>query len=251
MARTAGGTFLLRIEDIDRARCRADYEAAILEDLQWLGITWDEPPVRQSERLHLYQDALDRLRDMGVIYRCFKTRRDLMDLSAPHETAKPYFGHALHADAEQQLMAAGTPYAWRLSLARCRTLLGDRYATLHFTDAGKPIHATPDILGDAVLARKDVGVAYHLAVVVDDATQAVSDVVRGRDLFESTHIHVVLQALLGLPTPAYHHHRLIVDENGARLAKRKGSDSLRDLRARGVGVDALRAEWAQQMSTRV
>lgn len=246
MARAAGGNFLLRIEDIDTTRCKPEYEAAILEDLGWLGLTWDEPVMRQSERTIHYRNALDQLRDVGVVYRCFKTRRDLMDLSAPHETAKPYTGAALPKDEEQRLLDTGAPFAWRLSLAQCQGVLGDRYSTLQFTEHGRSVPAQPDTLGDVVLARKDVGVAYHLAVVVDDAAQGITDVVRGQDLFDSTHIHVLLQTLLHLPTPAYHHHDLLVDADGQRLAKRKGSESLRDLRARGITPDAVHAEWARQ-----
>jgi glutamyl-Q tRNA(Asp) synthetase len=251
-ARAAGGRFLLRIEDIDGSRCRPAFEAAILEDLAWLGIEWEAPVRRQSEHLADYGAALDRLRARGLLYRCFRTRREVLDEigRAPHGPQEAFRGAALPPDEEARRLEAGEPFAWRLSLEAARRALGEAaWAALAFDEAGAGpdgehgrIPARPDRLGDVVLARKDVGVAYHLAVVVDDALQGVTDVIRGQDLFEAAHVQRLLQVLLDLPTPRYRHHGLLLGPDGRRLAKRDKAETLRALRERGVTAEAVRGE---------
>ncbi|HYF23189.1 MAG TPA: tRNA glutamyl-Q(34) synthetase GluQRS [Caulobacteraceae bacterium] len=255
-AREVGGRFLLRIEDIDRTRCRPEYEAAIYEDLAWLGLEWETPVLRQSERTQAYQAALDRLRGQGLLYRCFRTRREILDdiARAPHGPGEGpdgvvVRGAALPPDQEAALLDAGRPYAWRLSLDRAREALGPAWDALSFVEEGAGpngetglIPARPETAGDVVLARKDVGVAYHLAVVVDDAAQGVTHVIRGCDLFAAAHVQRLLQALLDLPAPLYRHHRLLTDAQGRRFAKRDKAETLRELRAAGVTAEALRRE---------
>jgi glutamyl-Q tRNA(Asp) synthetase len=257
-ARQAGGRFLLRIEDIDAERCRPRFEAAILEDLAWLGLAWETPVRRQSEHLDDYAAALERLIAEGLVYRCFKTRREVLaDIGrAPHGAITPYVGQPLAAAQEAARLAAGEAFAWRLSLARARDRLGKAWSELSFLeeDAGPGgehgvIPARPERAGDVILARKGLGVAYHLAVVVDDALQGITHVVRGRDLFEASHIQRLLQALLGLPTPIYRHHRLLLGPGGRKISKRDGPESLRDLRTAGVTAAALRAELGFGAST--
>ena len=245
-ARQAQGRFLLRIEDIDTTRCRPEYEAGILEDLAWLGLDWEVPVRRQSDHLALYRQALMRLEDAGLLYRCFRTRKDMAMASAPHGAMEAWRGGPLPADEEARRLAEGQAYAWRLSLDRALEAVGE---ALYFQELGAgpggetgQILARPELGGDVVLARKDVGVAYHLAVVVDDALQGVTDVVRGQDLFAATHVQRLLQALLGLPTPVYRHHRLLTGPDGVRFAKRHQSESLADLRAAGVSPERLRRE---------
>jgi glutamyl-Q tRNA(Asp) synthetase len=246
-ARDLGARFLLRIEDIDVTRCRPRFEAAIYRDLAWLGLEWERPVLRQSERMADYLAALETLRAAGLVYRSFATRREVAEamLSAPHGAPEGYRGAPLPAEEERARLAAGEPFAWRLDLAAAQASVG----ALTFTELGRgpagqraqvAVDAGP--AGDVVLARKDVGVAYHLAVVVDDARQGITDVVRGEDLFEATHVQRVLQALLGLPAPRYRHHRLLLGPGGARLAKRDGALALQALRARGVTAGELRAE---------
>jgi glutamyl-Q tRNA(Asp) synthetase len=244
-ARAANGRFLLRIEDIDQTRARPEFEAAIYEDLAWLGLSWETPVLRQSERLPAYQSALETLRAQNLIYRCFKTRQEVMDEigRAPHGPevyGGVYRGEPLPADEEARRLARGEAFAWRLSLTRARDGLGG-FEPLTFLEEGFGpdgehglITADPQLVGDVILARKDVGVAYHLAVVVDDAHQGVTRVIRGQDLFAAAHIQRLLQALLGLPTPTYRHHRLLLGPDGKRLAKRNGGETLGDLRAAGV-----------------
>ncbi len=249
-ARRYSGRFLLRIEDIDRTRCRPEYEQGIYEDLAWLGLRWEAPVRRQSEHFGDYQDALRKLRDQGLLYRCFRTRREILDeiARAPHGPGEDGLGHTftgapLAPSEEARRLAAGEPFAWRLSLQAARAHLGAAYDSLTFTDteAGE-MRARPETAGDVVLARKDVGVAYHLAVVHDDALQGVTHVIRGVDLFEATHIQRLLQALLGLPTPLYRHHQLLSGPDGRRLAKRDRAETLQAMRERGVTADALRLE---------
>ena len=246
-ARAAHGRFVLRIEDIDFTRCRPEFEAAILEDLAWLGLDWERPVLRQSEHLADYLAALERLREAGLVYRSFKTRRQILDamMSAPHGAPEGYRGQRPGADEEARRLAAGEPFAWRLDLAAAERATGP----LTFVEAGEGpagqrgvIAVGPSVAGDVVLARKDVGVAYHLAVVVDDARQSITEVIRGQDLFDATHIQRVLQALLGLPEPRYRHHRLILGPDGRRLAKRDAAETLRSLRAHGVSAAELRRE---------
>ncbi|MBU2116791.1 MAG: tRNA glutamyl-Q(34) synthetase GluQRS, partial [Alphaproteobacteria bacterium] len=248
----AGGRFLLRIEDIDPTRCRPAFEAGILEDLTWLGLDWDGPVRRQSDHLAQYAAVVDVLDRRGLMYRCFRTRKEILDAigDAPHgpvEAARP----GPHApDEESALLAEGRAFAWRLSLDRAREALGDRaWSQLAWTEEGAGpdgqrglILARPETAGDVVLARKDAGTAYHLAVTHDDALQGVTQVIRGHDLFEATHIQVLIQALMGRPTPRYRHHPLLLDASGRRLAKRDKSETLRSLRERGVPAAQVRAE---------
>jgi glutamyl-Q tRNA(Asp) synthetase len=247
-AQDAGGRFLLRIEDIDATRCRPDYDVAIFEDLAWLGLAWETPVRRQSEHLIDYHAAIETLRERGLIYRCFKTRKEIDIGRAPHEPAVPYIGAPLSPDEEAERLARGEAFAWRLSLAAAREVLGG-FEDLTIVEEGAGpdgetgvIQARPETVGDIVLARKDVGVAYHLAVVHDDALQGVTHVIRGQDLFEAAHIQRLLQALLDLPTPTYRHHGLLVGPDGKRYAKRDKAQTLRELRAAGVNPEALRAE---------
>ncbi len=233
-----GGTCLLRIEDIDRVRCKPEYERAIYEDLDWLGFDWPLPARRQSEHFEQYGAIIQQLAQRGLVYRCFKTRKEILDdiARAPHGRPGPkqvYMGPAtpLSGTQEQSLIDAHKPYAWRLSLARSREVLGPDYDALSFVNNGQRIKAQPERLGDVILGRKDVGTSYHLACTHDDALQKITDIVRGEDLLDSTHIHVLLQALMGWPTPIYHHHELLLDEGGQRLAKRDGAQSIRALRA--------------------
>ncbi|HEX2818428.1 MAG TPA: tRNA glutamyl-Q(34) synthetase GluQRS, partial [Phenylobacterium sp.] len=221
-AQTAGGRFVLRLEDIDHIRCRPDYEAAIYVDLAWLGITWDEPVRRQSEHMADYSAALDRLTERGLTYRCFRTRREIAEAigGAPHGAMEVFHGAPLPPDEEAARVEAGEPYAWRLSLAAAERALGG-FGALTFVEEGAGaggehgvIRANPALGGDVLLTRKDIGVAYHLAVVVDDALQGVNHIIRGQDLFEAAHVQRLLQALLALPTPTYRHHRLLTGPDG-------------------------------------
>lgn len=249
-ARDAGGRFLLRIEDIDATRCRPPFEAAIHEDLAWLGLTWETPVLRQSDHLADYEAALSRLQARGLVYRCFRTRREIAEesASAPHGPMVAWRGAALPAEAEARRLAAGEPFAWRLSLDAAEQALGG-FEDLAFVEEGAGpngetgvVRARPELGGDIVLARKDVGVAYHLAVVVDDGRQGVTHVIRGCDLFEAAHVQRLLQALLDLPCPVYRHHQLLVGPDGKRYAKRDRAETLAELRDRGVSAQTLRQE---------
>ena len=237
-ARAAGGRFLLRIEDIDRTRYRLEFEEAILEDLAWLGLEWEEPVRRQSDHLADYRAALDRLAEIGVVYPCFCTRKDIQREieragHAPHGREGPvYPGTCCELpDSERRArMAAGASYAMRFDVGRAAARCGP----LHFEDRARGrIAVDPLGDGDVVVARKDIGTSYHLAVVVDDALQNVSCVTRGEDLLDATHIHRLLQALLGLPAPEYAHHGLLVGSDGKRFAKRDKSTTLDALRRSG------------------
>ena len=242
-ARAAGGGFLLRIEDIDGTRSREGFVAGIAEDLAWLGLTWDGPVLRQSTRLAIYDAALAGLRDRGLLYPCFCTRADIAaSVSAPHHgpDGLVYPGTCRHLPADEAAarIAAGAPHAWRLATDRAVAITGP----LDWSDAlAGPQRADPAAFGDVVLARKDAPASYHLAVTIDDAAQRVTDVVRGRDLMRATDIHRLLQALLGLPTPRYRHHPLLLGPDGTRLAKRNGAPALADLRAAGEDGAALAA----------
>jgi len=249
-ARSADGRFVLRIEDIDTTRCRPDFEAAILEDLAWLGLDWEKPVRRQAEHFAEYAARLDDLRKRGLVYRCFKTRREILEeiARAPHGPAEVYLGPAerMDRDEEEERVERGEAYAWRLSLATAREHLGARWEHLAFQEEGE-MHrgehrARPETAGDVVLARKDVATSYHLAVVHDDALQGMSHIVRGEDLFEATHIQVLLQELFELPRPVYRHHRLILDEaTGKRFAKRDKAATLRAMREAGESPASIRA----------
>lgn len=251
-AREVGGRFLLRIEDIDPTRCKPAFEDAIVEDLRWLGLAWDGPVRRQSEHLADYAAVIAALDGRGLLYRCFRTRKDILDAigDAPHgpvEAARP----GPHpADEEAALLAQGRAFAWRLSLDRAREALGDvAWQALAFVEEGLGpngerglIEVRPETAGDVILARKDVGAAYHVAVTHDDALQGVTHIVRGEDLFEATHVQVLIQTLMGWPTPVYRHHRLLVGPDGRRYAKRDRSVTLAELRAGGLDAGTLRAE---------
>lgn len=234
LARERGGKFLLRIEDIDSGRCRAEFIQAITEDLLWLGLTWDGDIIRQSERLPLYREALGRLRELDLLYPCFCTRRDITASTiAPHGPEGPlYPGTCRTLSAQERARRLGNePHCWRIDMEAAVAVTGPlRWQDSH---AGE-IPADPSSHGDVVLARKDAPAAYHLAVTIDDAAQGITDVVRGQDLFPATHVHRLLQALLGLSTPQYHHHPLLRDKDGRRLAKRDGAPTLEALRNAGA-----------------
>lgn len=252
LARARGGRFLVRLEDIDVGRCRREYEAALFEDLAWLGLRWETPVRRQSEHLDDYAVALSTLQHRGVLYPCFCTRREIADEiarspSAPHGpegALYPGICRDLSPEIAAERRARGDAFAVRLDVGKAVAQLG---APLTFVEhiagpAGEhgEVLATPEVLGDVVLARKDIATSYHLAVTVDDALQEVTDVTRGQDLFHATHIHRLLQALLDLPVPAYHHHALVRDEAGRRLATRDKAHALAALRASGVTPDEVR-----------
>ncbi|WP_031290733.1 tRNA glutamyl-Q(34) synthetase GluQRS [Sphingobium baderi] len=246
MARAAGGAFRLRIEDIDAARSRPEHVAGIVEDLQWLGVAWDGEIVFQSERLGQYDAALERLRQMGLLYPCFCTRADIQaqwtaSASAPHGpegAVYPGMCRALTESERARRIAAGEPHAWRIDMAMAAAKAGPlRWTALPFPPGdgpGRDIPAEPLAAGDVVLARKDAPASYHLSCTLDDAAMGVTHVLRGDDLFAATHVHRVIQALLGLPAPAYVHHPLLAGTDGKRLAKRSGSIGLADLRAEGA-----------------
>jgi glutamyl-Q tRNA(Asp) synthetase len=241
-ARAQGGRFLLRIEDIDQGRARPEFAAAIVEDLAWLGLEWEEPVRRQSEHMSEYEQVLQGLIERNLVYRDFRTRRDIAEAiaSAPHGASEVFAGGALPPEDEEARLEAGEPFAWRLSLKKARAALGPAYFALVFEDETGPVRAEPEKLGDVVLARKDFPTSYHLASVWDDALQGITHVIRGEDLRESAHLHVLLQKLLGLPQPVYRHHRLILGPDGARLAKRDRSATLRALREAGKSASDVR-----------
>ena len=255
LARASGGRLLLRIEDIDPTRCRPEYEEAIYQDLAWLGISWEAPVRRQSEHLGAYRKALDRLAAQGLIYPGFESRADIAKLVRQREAEGPwprdpdgaplYPGEAklLSEDARAGLVETGLPYALRLDMSASIARAGE----LSWTECGEGpngetgrLVAAPQVWGDVVLARKETPTSYHLSVVVDDALQGVTDVVRGADLFHATSVHRLLQQLLGLPEPVYRHHRLICDEAGHKLAKSTRSTALRELRAQGATAADIR-----------
>lgn len=244
-AQRAGGRFLLRIEDIDTTRCRPEYVAAIFEDLAWLGLRWEEPARHQSQHFGDYTRALDRLAARRLLYPCFCTRKQIQaEVAAAGHAPHGFDGviypgtcRSLSAAERSERMARGDAYALRLDLAAACAQV--RRWPLSWHDEGEGVRqVTPDLLqagfGDVVLARKDIPASYHLCVAHDDALQGVTLVTRGRDLLAATHLHRLLQALFDWPVPAYAHHRLLTDESGERLAKRKNAPALRALRARGV-----------------
>ena len=232
------GRFLLRIEDIDTTRCRKSFEDAIYEDLGWLGVRWEEPVRIQSQHMDDYKKAIEKLDDKSLIYPCFCTRKEIQaeiqrSGKAPHgPDGQIYPGTCsnLSQTQRQDKIDQGQPYALRLNMKKSIKLAGP--LTWQDMAAGQ-IEATPEDFGDVILARKDISTSYHLSVTVDDALQDVNYITRGRDLFEATHVHRLLQALLGLPVPTWHHHDLICDDKGARLAKRHNALAIRELRERG------------------
>jgi len=251
MARALSGRFLLRIEDIDATRCRPEFEQAIYDDLAWLGIAWEEPVRRQSQHLASYRDALEKLADL--VYPSFESRAEIARLVTERDAkghwprdpdgAPLYPGNAKRfSAAERGARMADEPYALRLDMNAAVARTG--VLTWVEIDAASQEHETvmahPEVWGDVVLARKEVPTSYHLSVVVDDALQGVTHVVRGQDLQPATSVHRVLQALLGLHAPVYHHHRLILDEDGRKLSKSTRATALRELRAQGLAPADLR-----------
>lgn len=240
------GRFLLRIEDIDAARARPDFVTAIERDLHWLGLHWETPVRQQSRHFADYAAALDRMKAKGLLYPCFCTRAAIAaeiaaSGQAPQGPDGPlYPGICRNRSAAERndRMASGEAYAWRLDMARAGAMAG----TLTLVESGETLAARPQAFGDVVLARKDTPASYHLAVTVDDAAQGVTLVTRGEDLKQAAHLHRLLQALLELPVPEWRHHRLILDEQGRRLAKRDRAQALEELRARGVSPSDLRRE---------
>jgi glutamyl-Q tRNA(Asp) synthetase len=259
MARERGGRLLLRIEDIDATRARPEYEVAICEDLTWLGVTWERPVRRQSEHFGDYQAAIAKLNAQGLLYPSFESRSEIAALVAERERHGPsgshwprdpdgapiYPGRArkLSPAERERRIAAGEPYALRLAtdaaVARAGVLTWTETGLGPQGQTGR-VTAAPQIWGDVVLARKEIPTSYHLAVTVDDALQSASDIVRGRDLFWSTSIHRLLQVLLGMPEPNYHHHKLILDAEGNKLSKAAQAKSLRELRAEGASATDIR-----------
>ena len=241
LAKAQGGTMLLRIEDIDTARCRPEFERAILDDLQWLGMTWAQPVRRQSEHLDAYRDALGQLDAMGLLYPAFESRAEIAQMVAARATNWPcdpdgaplYPGSAdaKPSDDRAARIAGGAPHALRLNMLAAISRVGD----LHWQERGEGrVTARPQDWGDVILARKEIPTSYHLSVVIDDALQGVSDIVRGRDLYWSTSVHRLLQALLDLPQPRYRHHDLVCDDSGQKLSKSTNATALHVLRAQGA-----------------
>jgi glutamyl-Q tRNA(Asp) synthetase len=256
-ARASGGRLLLRIEDIDTARCRPEFEAAIYQDLAWLGIAWEKPVRRQSEHLSDYRAAIEKLSAQGLIYPSFESRAEIARLVAEREAEGPWprdpdggplypgVAKTLSPDQRARLLDSGVPYALRLDMAAACARSGD----LGWIEHGEgpdgetgAVAARPQAWGDVILARKETPTSYHLSVVIDDALQGVTDVVRGRDLFWSTSVHRLLQQLLGLPHPAYRHHRLVPDRAGQKLAKSTQATGLRELRAAGITPADIRRQ---------
>lgn len=256
MAEASGGRFLLRIEDIDLARCRPEFERRIYEDLGWLGLTWEEPVRRQSSHFDDYRAALDVLIEADLVYPSFETRAEIRRMIAAAEAegipwprdpdGAPLFPRRQEIDRceQQRLMESGAPFAWRLDMEKAVAHAATALEWLE-TGAGPQgetgiIAADPSLWGDVVLARKDTPASYHLSVTVDDALQGITHVVRGRDLFHATAVHRLLQALLGLPAPIYHHHRLILGEDGRKLSKSRGDTALSSLRQAGMTAADIR-----------
>ena len=239
-ARAAGGRFLLRIEDIDPTRCKSEFEQSICEDLEWLGLTWETPARRQSQHFEDYVIALGKLEAEGLLYATYETRADLARLITgrdPEGGPRYSRDEGLSPDESRAREQRGEPYALRLDM---REALSRVPSPLHWKEANEKIEAEPARWGDVVLGRKETPASYHLAVVLDDALQGVTHIVRGKDLYEATAVHRVLQELLGLPAPHYRHHRLLLDEHGKKLSKRDKSTTLRDLRASGWTIGDVR-----------
>ncbi len=258
LAEQTAGSLLLRIDDIDLSRARPEFELAISEDLAWLGIEFDGPTRRQSDHLTDYQEALDTLKDEGLAYPAFMSRAEIRDHVSAAEAAGDSWprdpdGAPHYPGVDRELeeserivrIAAGAPYSWRLDMAAALSRVS---TPIHWLESGAgpngetgQVVANPNLWGDAILARRDAPASYHLSVVVDDAVQGISDVVRGRDLFHATSIHRLLQELLGLPVPHYHHHRLLLDADGRKLSKSREDTSIRDLKSAGLSpADVIR-----------
>lgn len=259
MAKESGGRLLLRMEDIDTARCTPGLEAGIYDDLHWLGLEWEQPVRRQSEHFAEYRNALTRLADMGLVYPAFLSRGEVRERigtalakgkqwpcdpdGSPHY---PQGERDLSEKERMQRIASGAAYAWRLDMDKALAQFND---TLSWDESGAgpngetgTIHADPARWGDVILARKDTPTSYHLSVVVDDALQGVTHIVRGRDLYHATAVHRLLQTLLGLPKPHYHHHKLVLNEDGQKLSKSRDDTALESLRAQGWTPADIRAK---------
>lgn len=251
-AADAGGKVRLRIEDIDQTRCLPEYESGIYEDLDWLGLRWAGPVRRQSEHFADYQSVLASLQQRGLIYRCFRTRREILaKLPAGADPAEaPFFSKPLAPDEESFRLERQAPFAWRLSLSAARDMLGDEFARLAYREevpgGERLVPASPARFGDVVLARKDTPASYHLACCHDDALQGISHVVRGEDLREVTSVHVLLQALMGWPQPVYCFHPLILGPDGKKLSKSHAAKSLAEYRREGMTPDDIRAMTARR-----
>lgn len=247
LAADEGGKFLLRIEDIDTSRCRKEYTEGIYEDLEWLGILWEPDVLIQSNRFDAYRNSINVLREMGVLYPCFCSRKKIEaeqsnEGLAPHGSGSPkYSGHCrkIGSKIRRDRIAQGEPHSWRLDCSAAFSITGE----LRWIDrlAGETI-VDPSILGDIIISRKDIATSYHLAVTLDDAEQGVTLISRGEDLIESTHVHRLLQCLLGLPVPDWCHHKLIKNEEGKRFSKREGSLTLKEMRGSGIRAEDLREE---------
>jgi glutamyl-Q tRNA(Asp) synthetase len=254
-ARTTGGRFLLRIEDIDASRCKAEFETAIYQDLAWLGLSWETPVRRQSEHLAAYREAIEKLSGQGLIYPSFESRAEIARLVAARETSGtwprdpdgvplyPGTAKSMAPGERQRLIEKGVPFALRLDMAAAVSHAGGLDWIEHGEGPGGErgrVIARPEVWGDVILARRETPTSYHLSVVVDDALQAVTHVVRGQDLFHATSVHRLLQHLLGLPQPAYRHHRLLMNDTGQKLSKSTDATGLRELRAAGVRPAGIR-----------
>lgn len=257
-ARARHGSCLLRIEDIDPTRCRPGYKTALVEDLHWLGFHWEEPVRCQSNHFDDYEGVLNALREKGLVYRSFLSRKalneelDRRDVGFSPAGERPYPGPVapLSRDEEDQRLSEGQLFAWRLSLSACQDWLGDCYSKLCFEETGPveasdngAIQAHPEWLGDVIIARKDSPTSYHIAATHDDQLQGITHIVRGHDLYYATHVHVLIQAIMGWQTPVYYHHQVILGEDGLKLSKSKGAKTLRTLRDEGVSPEQIRRDW--------
>lgn len=253
--KAGGGRFLVRLEDIDATRARPEYEAGIFEDLEWLGLTWERPVIRQSDHIEVYRAGLEVLGRLGLLYPCFCTRRDIQQEidqagNAPHGPDGPLYPGTCRRRSvgeRQERIARGEAYALRLDVAKAMSLVGKELRWEDQTHGS--FIATPGIFGDVVLARKDTPASYHLAVVLDDARQGVTLVTRGEDLLPATHLHRLLIELLHLPLPSWEHHRLLLDDHGRRLAKRDDAKSIRTLREQGWTSEHVRQEVSRASSS--
>ena len=246
-ARAAGGRVLLRLEDIDQTRCRLEYEASILADLEWLGLDWSGPVRRQSDHFDDYARVIDSLNERGLIYRCFKTRREIaaaLPAGADPDEAG-YVGKPFSPSEEAEYLNRGHAFAWRLSLARAKVALGPRYGALSYMEwtatGPRTVRVDPQAFGDVVLARKDTPASYHVACCHDDALQGITHVIRGEDIRAMTSVHVLLQALMDWPTPLYRFHPLILGPDGKKLSKRAHDKGLSAYREEGMTPDDIRA----------
>jgi glutamyl-Q tRNA(Asp) synthetase len=253
VAKALGGRFLLRIEDIDTLRCKKEYEEAIYEDLHWLGLTWEQPVRRQSEHFDVYSSALEHLKRLGLIYPAFLTRKEIAIAIAAFGSSWPLDPDGTpHYPGTERDMAivlaqariqSGEDHAWRLDMAKARSQMTGTIQWIEGNDEGADmIKAEPSAWGDVVVARKDTPTSYNLSVVIDDALQGVTDVIRGRDLYHATSVQCLLQRLLKLPTPRYRHHQLITDTTGRKLSKSLNAISLRQMRKEGLSPADIRRE---------